>query len=148
MSDLLQAQTRPAQLIYSLDIFECQWHARQTNWRGSETTQLNQDLLQERSQGDHRSCCARTGSIWHRVLLSIHAYQFQVIDFDSTIRYAKGQWSIAVSLLGHCFQDIDLTKWTNVIAKWCTNNADFTKSNFNKCIRDYLKAVASFPNMS
>ncbi len=50
--------------------------------------------------------------------------------------------------MGQCFQDVSLTKWTSVIAKQCPNNADRTKSNFNKCIReDYLEAVASFPNI-
>ena len=46
-----------------------------------------------------------------------------------------------------CFQDVGLTKWTNVIAKQCPNKADCTKANFNKCIRDYLEAVAGFPNV-
>jgi hypothetical protein len=31
--------------------------------------------------------------------------------------------------------------------KRCPNNADCTKSNFNKCIRDYLEAVVGFPNI-
>jgi hypothetical protein len=51
------------------------------------------------------------------------------------------------SLLGQCFQDIGLTKWTSVIAKCCPNNADCTKASFDKCIRDYLEAVARFPNI-
>jgi hypothetical protein len=33
------------------------------------------------------------------------------------------------------------------IAKQSPNNADCMKSNFNKCIKDYLEAVASFPNV-
>ncbi len=49
--------------------------------------------------------------------------------------------------MGQCFQDVGLTKWTSVIAKQYPNNADRTKANFNKCIRDYLKAVAGFPNV-
>jgi hypothetical protein len=51
------------------------------------------------------------------------------------------------SLMGQCFQDIGLTKWTSIIAKQCPNNADHTKANFDKCIRDYLEAVAGFPNI-
>ncbi len=51
------------------------------------------------------------------------------------------------SLMGQCFQDVGLTKWTSVIAKQCPNNADRTKANFNKCIRNYLEAVAGFPNV-
>jgi hypothetical protein len=31
--------------------------------------------------------------------------------------------------------------------KQCPDNADHTKANFDKCIRDYLKAVAGFPNV-
>jgi hypothetical protein len=38
----------------------------------------------------------KPGLIWRRVLLSIHASRFQVKDFDLTIRFAKGQWSIVV----------------------------------------------------
>jgi hypothetical protein len=51
------------------------------------------------------------------------------------------------SLLGQCFQDMGLTKWTSVIAKQCPNNADCMKANFDECIRDYLEAVAGFPNI-
>ena len=51
------------------------------------------------------------------------------------------------SLMGQCFQGIGLTKWTSVIAKQCPNNADHTQSNFDECIRDYLKAVARLPNV-
>jgi hypothetical protein len=49
--------------------------------------------------------------------------------------------------MGQCFQDIGLTKWTSIVAKQCPNNIDCTKSNFNKCIRDYLEAVAGLPNI-
>jgi hypothetical protein len=51
------------------------------------------------------------------------------------------------SLMGQCFQDIALTEWTSVIAKQCPNNADRTKANFIKCIRDYLKAVTGYPDI-
>ena len=49
--------------------------------------------------------------------------------------------------MGQCFQGVGLTKWTSIIAKQCPNDADCTMSNFNECIRDYLEAVASFPNI-
>jgi hypothetical protein len=49
--------------------------------------------------------------------------------------------------MGQCFQDIGLTKWTSIIAKRCPIDADCTKANFNKCIKDYIEAVASFPNV-
>ncbi len=51
------------------------------------------------------------------------------------------------SLLGHCFQDVGLTEWTSVVAKRCPDDADQTKANFDKCIRDYLEAIAGFPNI-
>jgi hypothetical protein len=51
------------------------------------------------------------------------------------------------NLMGQCFQDVDLIKWTNVIAKQCPNNTDCKKANFNECIRDYLEAFAGFPNV-
>ncbi len=90
------AKYAPVELVYSLDIFGCQWHARQANQRGSETTRSNQGLLWERNQGDYQSCRARPGLIWHGLLPSVHAAQFQVKDVDSTIGCTKGQWSIAV----------------------------------------------------
>jgi hypothetical protein len=49
--------------------------------------------------------------------------------------------------MGQCFQDISLTKWTSVTAKQCPEDADPTKEKFNKCIRDYLEAVAKLPNI-
>ncbi len=51
------------------------------------------------------------------------------------------------SLLSQCFQDVGLTKWTSVIAKRCPDDADWMKDNFDKCIRDYLEAIAGFPNI-
>ncbi len=51
------------------------------------------------------------------------------------------------SLLGECFQDVGLTEWTSVIAKQCPEDADRTKANFEECIRDYLEALAGFPNI-
>jgi hypothetical protein len=49
--------------------------------------------------------------------------------------------------MGQCFQDVGLTKWTSVIANECPNKAGCMKANFDKCIKDYLKAVAGFPNV-
>ncbi len=59
----------------------------------------------------------------------------------------KDNGQLLFSLLGQCFQDVGLTKWTSIVAKWCPNNADRTKANFNKCIRDYLEVVVGFPNI-
>ncbi len=51
------------------------------------------------------------------------------------------------SLLGQCFQDVGLTKWTRVVAKQCPNDVDCMKAHMDECIRDYLEAVARFPNI-
>ncbi len=59
----------------------------------------------------------------------------------------KDNGLLLFSLLGQCFQDVGLTKWTSIVAKRCPNNADHTKANFDECIRDYLEAVAGFPNI-
>ncbi len=59
----------------------------------------------------------------------------------------KDNGPLLFSLLGQCFQDVGLTEWTSVVAKQCPNDADCTKANFNKYIRDYLEAVAGFPNI-
>jgi hypothetical protein len=58
----------------------------------------------------------------------------------------KDNCPLLFSLMGQCFQDVGLTKWTSIITKQCPNDADCTKSNFDECIRDYLEAVAGFPN--
>jgi hypothetical protein len=59
----------------------------------------------------------------------------------------KANGPLLFNLMGQCFQGVSLTEWTSVIAKQCPNNAHRTKSNFDKCIRDYLEAVAGFPNI-
>jgi hypothetical protein len=51
------------------------------------------------------------------------------------------------NLMGQCFQDVGLTKWMRIVAKLCPTEADCTNTNFNKCFRDYLEAVAGFPNV-
>jgi hypothetical protein len=40
-----------------------------------------------------------------------------------------------------------MIKWTSIIAKQCPNDTDHMKRNFDECIRDYLEAVAKFPNI-
>jgi hypothetical protein len=59
----------------------------------------------------------------------------------------KDDGPLLFNLMGQCFQGVGLTKWTSVIAKRCPNDADRMKANFNKCIRDYLEAIAGFPNI-
>jgi hypothetical protein len=60
---------------------------------------------------------------------------------------ANGPLLFAIQPHEGCFQGVGLTEWTSIIAKQCPNNADCRKSNFNNCIRDYLEAVAGFPNI-
>jgi hypothetical protein len=59
----------------------------------------------------------------------------------------KDNGPLLFSLMGQCFQGVGLTEWTSVIAKQCPNDADRTKANFDKCIKDYLEAIAGFPNI-
>jgi hypothetical protein len=59
----------------------------------------------------------------------------------------KDDGLLLFNLMGQCFQDVSLTKWTSVIAKQCLHKADCTQASFNKCIRDYLMAVAGFSNV-
>jgi hypothetical protein len=59
----------------------------------------------------------------------------------------KDNGPLLFSLLGQCFQDVSLTKWTSAVAKQCPNDANHTKANFDKCIRDYLEANAGFPSI-
>ncbi len=46
------------------------------------------------------------------------------------------------------FQDVGLTEWTNVVGKRCPNDTHLTKEIFDECSRDYLEAIAGFPNIS
>jgi hypothetical protein len=59
----------------------------------------------------------------------------------------KDDGPLLFSLMGQCFQDVGLNECTSIIAKQCPNNADCTKANFNKCIKDYLEAVTGFSNV-
>jgi hypothetical protein len=77
---------------------------------------------------------------------------FTLLDFKSKIltqlSEAKKEGSLTLfNLMGQCFQVVGLTKWTKVVGKQCPNKKHCTKENFVKCIRDYLEAVAGFPNI-
>jgi hypothetical protein len=41
----------------------------------------------------------------------------------------KGNGPTLFNLMGQCFLDVGLTKWTNIIAKQYPTNADGTKAN-------------------
>ncbi len=137
----------PVQLVYSMDVFGCQWHARQTNWRGSETTQSNQGLLWERTKritGDVVPNQAWFGTEYF-LAYTLPNFKSKILTWLSDAQ--KDNSLLLFSLMGQCFQDVGLTKWTSVMAKRCPEDADRTKANFDKCIRDYLKAIAGFPNI-
>jgi hypothetical protein len=77
---------------------------------------------------------------------------YMLLDFKSKIltRFLaeqKDNGPLLFNLMGQCFQNVGLTKWTSIIAKRCPDDADRTKANFDKWIKDYLKAVAGFPNV-
>ncbi len=77
---------------------------------------------------------------------------YMLPDFKSKILtqlldVQKGDGPLLFNLMGQCFQGVGLTKWTSIIMKRCPNDADCTKSNFDKCIKDYLEAIARFPNI-
>jgi hypothetical protein len=59
----------------------------------------------------------------------------------------KENGPLLFSLMGQCFQDVGLTELTSVITKQCPEDADCTKEKFDKCIKDYLEAIAGFPNI-
>ncbi len=59
----------------------------------------------------------------------------------------KDNGLLLFSLLGQYFQDVGLAEWTSIVMKRCPDDADRTKANFNECIRDYLEAIAGFPNI-
>ncbi len=74
------------------------------------------------------------------------------LDFKSKIlsqlpEAKKEDFLTLFNLMGQCFQDIGLTKWTNIVAGQCPEKTDRTKDNFDECIRVYLEAVAGFPNV-
>ncbi len=53
----------------------------------------------------------------------------------------KDDGPLLFSLMGRCFQDVGLTKWTSVIAKQCPNDADRTKANFDN--QHHCEAMSS-----
>ncbi len=59
----------------------------------------------------------------------------------------KDNGLLLFSLMGQCLQGVGLTKWTSIVAKQCPNDANYTKANFDKCMKDYLEAIAGFPNI-
>ena len=52
-----------------------------------------------------------------------------------------------LSLLQQCLQEVALTEWRNIISTRCPTEEGKTYENFLECIRDYLEALAGFPNV-
>ena len=50
-------------------------------------------------------------------------------------------------LLEQCLQEVALTKWRNVVSTRCPTKESKTYESFLECIRDYLEALAGFPNV-
>ena len=50
-------------------------------------------------------------------------------------------------LLEQCFQEVSLTKWKNVVSTRCPDEDAKMFENLFECQRDYLEALAGFPNI-
>jgi hypothetical protein len=72
-------------------------------------------------------------------------FKTKILTRLSDVQKADGP--LLFNLMGKCFQGVGLTEWMSIIAKRCPNDADRAKANFSKCIRDYLEAIARFPNI-
>ncbi len=47
--------------------------------------------------------------------------------------------------MGQCFQDVDLSKWANIVGKQIPEKRHHMKENFDKCIRDCLRLRKRVP---
>jgi hypothetical protein len=145
MSDLIKAQNTP----------QFNWYTR---WMSLGANDMPDNLIEEGlKQPDCIKISFKKGAKEITGHVAPNQAQFgteyflmyTLPDFKSNIltRLSDTQKDDGPLLLSLMGQDVCLTKWTSVIAKQCPNNADHTKANFNKCIRDYLEAVAGFPNV-
>lgn len=50
-------------------------------------------------------------------------------------------------IMGQCFRGTGKTEWNNVVSKRCPTDADKSPDKLEECQRDYLEAVAGFPNV-
>jgi hypothetical protein len=46
-----------------------------------------------------------------------------------------------------CFQEVGLTEWKNIVSTCCPDKDAKTFGNLVECQRDYLEALAGFPNI-
>ncbi len=148
MSDLIKAQNTP----------QFNWY---TQWTSLGADGMPDKLIEEGlKQPDQIKVSFKKGSkeITGHVMPNQAQFgagyflAYTLPDFKSKIltrlsAEQKDDGPVLFSLMGQCFQDIGLTKWTSVITKGCPKDADCTKEKFNKCIRDYPEVVAGFPNI-
>ncbi len=153
MSDLIKAQNTP----------QFNWH---TSWMslgadGTPDKLIEEGLKQpdwikipfEKNSKDSTSKEITGRVVPNKAQFGVEYFLAYLLpDFKSKISTwlsdaQKDNGPLLFNLMGQCFQGVGLTKWTSVIVKWCPNNADHTKANIDKCIRDYLEAIAGFPNI-
>jgi hypothetical protein len=148
MSDLIKAQNLP----------QFNWY---TQWTSLATNGMPEKLIKEGLKQSNRikvSFKKGTKEITGHVMpdqawfgaeyflaYTLPNFKSKILTWLSDSQKDNGQ--LLFSLLGQCFQDVGLTEWTSIVAKQCPDDADRTKANFNECIRDYLEAVAGFPNI-
>jgi hypothetical protein len=73
---------------------------------------------------------------------------FTLPDFKSRIFIQhldtkKDNGPTLFNLMVQCFQDVGLPEWTSVVANQCLNDAQHTKADLNKCIRDTSRQLPS-----
>ncbi len=138
----------PVQLVYLLNIFGCQWHARQSDQRRLETSpnriKTSFENGAKKITGHVAPDQAQFGAEYF-LAFTLPYFKSKILTY--LLDTQKDNGPTLFNLMGQCFQDKGLTKWMDVIAKQCPNNADRTKANFDECIRDNLEAIAGFPNV-
>jgi hypothetical protein len=146
MSDILKAQATPQFNWYTcwtllgangmLDKL-IKKGLKQTNWI---------KVSFEKGQKEHTGHVAPDRDLDPIIYLYLH---FMTLSQRSSLNFLRPTRDSPTlfSLMGQCFEDVSLTKWTNIVCKWCPNKMHLVKENSDDYIRDYLKAVAGFLNI-
>jgi hypothetical protein len=127
MSDLVKAQNLP----------QFNWY---THWFSLDAVGMPDKLIKEGlKQPDQIKISVKKGAKEITSHVAPNQAQFgaeyflayTLPDFKSKILTQlsdthKDNGPLLISLMGQCFQDIGLTKWTSVFAKQCPSNADCT----------------------
>ncbi len=119
-----------------MDIIGCRWHARQTNQRGSETTDQIKVFFEKGTNEITGHVAPDQAQFGAEYFLAYTLPDFKSKILTRLLDPQKDNGPLLFSLLGQCFQDIGPTEWTSVVVKQCPNDADHTKESFNECIRD------------